>query len=344
MNRSVLDSLNQGLLDALEQNEKVLLLGEDILDPYGGAFKVTQGCSTAYPDRVMTTPISEAGMTGVCAGLAMRGFRPVLEIMFGDFVTLLADQLVNHVSKFPWMYGNSVDLPLIVRAPMGGRRGYGPTHSQTLEKMYLGVPGLTVVAPLNFAPPIKGDCAGILLKRIILETKTPVLFVENKLQYLLPMLTPQDLAEFQVGVSFASSDQAERYPIFSLTIKGAPAPSVTIAAYGYMAEIARQAQVKLAYEDEIFTELILPTRLSPFELDPIFESVKRTGRLLTIEEGGLTSGWGAEVIARTAEELPGTKAFSRVAALDSPVPAAQALEKIVLPQVEDIIAIVKKMV
>ncbi len=160
MSRTVLESLNAALLAAMKLDDRVLLLGEDILDPYGGAFRVTKGCSTAFPDRVLTTPISEAGLGGVCAGLALRGLKPVLEIMFGDFVTLLADQIINHISKFRWMYNDSVDLPLVIRAPMGGRRGYGPTHSQTLEKLYLGVPGLTVAAPLNFHLPQCGDCAG----------------------------------------------------------------------------------------------------------------------------------------------------------------------------------------
>ena len=149
MNKSVLSSLNAGLLRALQQDERVYLLGEDILDPYGGSFKVTRGCSTAFPQRVITTPISEAGLAGVSAGMALRGLRPVLEIMFGDFITLTVDQLVNHISKFRWMYNNTVSLPLVIRTPMGGRRGYGPTHSQTLEKLFLGVPGLTVAAPVN---------------------------------------------------------------------------------------------------------------------------------------------------------------------------------------------------
>ena len=106
MSKTVLDSLNAGLLNALGGDPKVLLMGEDILDPYGGAFKVSRGCSTRFPQQVLTTPISESGLAGVATGLALRGYRPVLEIMFGDFITLLADQLVNHISKFRWMYND----------------------------------------------------------------------------------------------------------------------------------------------------------------------------------------------------------------------------------------------
>jgi acetoin:2,6-dichlorophenolindophenol oxidoreductase subunit beta len=115
----------------MASDERVVLIGEDLLDPYGGAFKVTRGLSSAFPDRVLSTPISEAGMVGVATGMAMRGLRPVVEIMFGDFVTLVADQIINHATKFSWMYNDQVKVPLVIRTPMGGRRGYGPTHSQS---------------------------------------------------------------------------------------------------------------------------------------------------------------------------------------------------------------------
>ena len=338
MNRTVLESLNDGLLAALKMNQDVLLLGEDILDPYGGAFKATRGCSTAYPERVITTPISEAGLGGLCAGLALRGQRPVLEIMFGDFTTLLADQLINHISKFRWMYNNSVSLPLVIRTPMGGRRGYGPTHSQTLEKFYLGVPGLTVAAPLALE-----EAAGDLLERVICETSDPVLFIENKLQYLLPLHTAADQNEFFQEKIFSANDPDRRFPTYRFRIKGAPAAAVTLTAYGYMAELVQQAQMKLAYDYEIFTELIAPTRLAPFDVSAVVESARQSGKLLSLEEGSLTLGWGAEVLARTAEVLPGVK-MQRLAAMDRPVPASPALEKAVLPQVEDIISSVRKMV
>jgi pyruvate/2-oxoglutarate/acetoin dehydrogenase E1 component len=338
MNRTVLDSLNGGLLAALKKNDDVLLLGEDILDPYGGAFKATRGCSTAFPERVITTPISEAGLGGVCAGLALRGQRPVLEIMFGDFTTLLADQLINHISKFRWMYNNSVSLPLVVRTPMGGRRGYGPTHSQTLEKFYLGVPGLTVAAPLAFE-----EAAGGLLERVICETNDPVLYMENKLQYLLPLHTAADQNEFIQEKIYNEDDSTNCFPTYCFRIKGAPAAAVTLTAYGYMAELAQQAQLKLAYDYEIFTELIAPTRLAPFDVSTVVDSARQSGKLLSVEEGSLTLGWGAEVLARIAEALPGVK-VQRLAAMDRPVPASPALEKVVLPQVEDIISSVRKMV
>jgi pyruvate/2-oxoglutarate/acetoin dehydrogenase E1 component len=328
---TVLESLNAGLHHAFAADERVLLLGEDLLDPYGGAFKVTRGLSTAFPGRVLTTPISEAGIIGVAAGMALRGFRPVVEIMFGDFVTLIADQVINHAAKFRWMYNDQVHVPLIIRTPMGGRRGYGPTHSQTLEKMFLGVPGLHVVSPAHFGDP------GGLLEHLLLEAQDPVLFVENKLQYLLQVnggLEDMDLQiisgqEAQHNVQGAAPLLC---PLYRLTIKGAPHPGLTLAAYGYMAELARQAMLKLAYEFEIFTELIVPTHLTAYLPRP------STQRFLAIEEGTLTLGWGAEIVTRVFEELgQRLKIARRVAARDLPVPASGVLEARVLPGVDDII-------
>ncbi len=255
--KTVLEFLNLGLLHAFTADERVILLGEDVLDPYGGAFKVTRGLSNAFPGRVWNTPISEAGITGVAAGMALRGLRPVVEIMFGDFLTLAADQLINHIAKFRWMYNDQVRLPLVIRTPMGGRRGYGPTHSQSLEKHFLGVPGLRVLAPAALGDP------GALLSSAILETEDPVLFVENKLLYLLPVQDESTVPDFTIrpgGIKPASG--------YTLTMTGAPAAVLTITAYGYMSDLARQAVLKLAYDHEIIAELVVLEQLSPFELEP----------------------------------------------------------------------------
>ena len=345
MSISVLDSLNRALLTSLEKDERVILVGEDILDPYGGAFKVTRGCSSAFSDRVVAAPISEAGLAGIASGMALRGLRPVVEIMFGDFTLLMADQIINHMSKFRWMYNNTVSLPVVIRTPMGGRRGYGPTHSQTLEKHFLGVPGLMVVAPVNFDVTGKNTTPGALLEATILHSQEPVLFIENKLQYLLPVYTEAEQPDLELKVFDSPTDEGVDYPNIRLRIKGAPKASVTLTAYGYMVDLVRQAMVKLAYEEEIFTELIIPTCLSPFKVHTILESALTTGRLVTIEEGPGTMGWGAEVITRVVEAAPGSvlKA-ARIAALDLPVPAAPGLESVVLPQLDDILQGIRKMV
>jgi len=281
--------------------------------------------------------------------MALRGLRPVVEIMFGDFLTLAADQIINHASKFRWMYNDQVRVPLVVRTPMGGRRGYGPTHSQTLEKMFLGVPGLRVVAASAFGDP------GEVLRRIILEGEDPLLFIENKLLYSLPVFDEGDseeltlLTEWESGETNAIAQHLALTPhpptpVFTVMLRGAPLPVLSVAAYGYMAELARQAMVKIAYEKEIFIELVVPTQLAPIQIQPILSSVYKTGRLLVLEEGSLTSGWGAEVIARLVEASdPYTAKTRRLAALDLPVPASGILESAVLPGTDDVIAAIVNM-
>jgi pyruvate/2-oxoglutarate/acetoin dehydrogenase E1 component len=322
---TILESLNRGLRACLEESDRVYVIGEDVLDPYGGAFKVTRGLSTDYPEQVITTPVSEAGIVGVGVGMALRGLFPVIEIMFGDFISLTVDQLINHAAKFRWMSNDQVRVPLVVRTPMGGRRGYGPTHSQSLEKHLLGAPGLRVVAATAL-----GD-AGDLLRKAVLEDEDPVLFLEHKALYAKPIIGQGALSDFEVDVS------DNHYPTYRLRVAGAPPPVITLTAYGYSAELAREAVKRLAYEHEIFSDLIVPTQLSPFELDDLIGAVSDTKRLLTVEEGTMTLGWGAEVIARALEELGAGFQAQRIAADDMPIPAAGLLETAVLPQIEDII-------
>ena len=308
----------------MENDERVFVLGEDILDPYGGAFKVTRGLSTRFPRRVLTTPISEAAIVGVVSGMALRGLRPVAEIMFGDFITLIADQLVNHASKFHWMYNDQVRVPIVVRTPMGGRRSYGPTHSQSLEKMFLGVPGLKVVAPNTLGDPAE------LLEAAIADDD-PVLFIEHKLLYPRPLLEQGkcDLIDFQVEQTGGA------YPTF--TLRPTDSAQLTITCYGYNFELVRAVALDLMMEHEIFVEIILFSQLSPFDLEPLFLSLERTRNLLTVEEGTRSLGWGAEVTARAVEKMDGLK-VRRVAALDLPIANAKSLEDAILPSVQDIVS------
>jgi len=347
---TVLNSLNTALHSALAEDERVYLLGEDIMDPYGGAFKVSQGLSSVYGKRVITTPISEAGIVGVAAGMAMRGLRPVVEIMFGDFLALAADQIVNHLSKFRWMYNDQVRVPLVIRTPMGGRRGYGPTHSQTLEKLVLGIPGLRVLAPCALSVVGQLDAGG-LLQHAILNDDDPVMFVENKLLYLSHIQTQETSQDFTIDALGAAPSQiietltSSYAPTYKLSIRGASPAALTIAAYGYMSELARQAALKLAYEREIFVEVLVPTQLSPYDMAPVLDSVRRTRNLLVVEEGTLTLGWGAEVAACAAEALGSQlRKVRRLAALEIPVPAAGSLEAVMLPGVDDIVQIAAEMV
>ncbi len=345
MPATVLQSLNSGLRHALSVDERVWIIGEDIVDPYGGAFKVTRGLSTLFPERVISSPISEAGLVGIGAGMALRGLRPVIEIMFGDFLTLACDAITNTLSKYHWMYAGKVNLPVVIRTPMGGRRGYGPTHSQSLEKMFMGIPNIRVLAPVHIAngpeQAINGALGGPgdLLAWAILSQEDPTLFIENKTQYLSPLIDWASPGEFEIRSSGAYP------PTYTFSIRSAPKSVVTLAAYGGMVDLAREAMLKLAYEDELFTELVVPTQLAPFYIEPVLESVQRTHRLVTIEEGTLTLGWGAEIVARASEALGRDLEVScRLATPDQPVPASRSLEEAVLPGVSDMIQLVKSIV
>ena len=323
--------LNDALHEIFSARDDVCLLGEDILDPYGGAFKVTQGLSDGYPDRVFTTPISEASLFGVAAGMALRGQRPILEIMFGDFIALGFDQIVNGIAKFREMYDDQVTVPLVVRTPMGGRRGYGPTHSQSLEKLLLGVPNICVVAA--------SECHDLrALFTHAVEDDGPVFFIENKLMYGRINRRPED---GHIG-ELAVRESGGRYPALTFSGTDFTEASATIVTYGGMVPVVLDAVTELILEHEIFCEVVALSQLSPMELDAVYESVGRTGALVTAEEGTLTGGFGAEITARVqAAAWSDLRApVQRVAARDGIIPSARPLEDAMLPSVDDVVAAV----
>jgi pyruvate/2-oxoglutarate/acetoin dehydrogenase E1 component len=312
--------LNSTLHALLDADDRVVVLGEDIADPYGGAFKVTRGLTTAHPDRVLTTPVSEAAMTGIAAGLALSGYRPIMEVMFGDFITLTFDQVVNHIAKYRAMYNGKVTCPVIIRIPSGGHRGYGPTHSQSLEKHFLGVPHLVVAAASLYHDP------GAVFRHL-LAGDDPAIFVEHKLLYAEQLSLPQDGHVGQLLAREAGSIGS--LPTVHLSAVPAAACSVSVLAYGYHALLAARVLERLALEEEIFAELIVPAQLSPIDWGPIEASVGRTGSLVTIEEGTAGWSWGAEV----ASEI-GRRRFGRlrrpvevVASAPTIIPGARRLEQ-----------------
>jgi len=297
----VVESINGALHNLMETNPLLVVLGEDILDPYGGAFKVTKGLSSAFQDRVWTTPISEGGIVGMAAGLALKGRPVIVELMFGDFIALAADQIINHAAKFRWMYNDQVEVPVIIRAPMGGRRGYGPTHSQSLEKHFCGVPGLTVLATHEFANP------GALLHRAF-NARSPHLIIENKVMYARPVLGPAALPH-----------QLD--------------PDVVIVTYGGCVEHAVAAANLLADEDEILVTVVAVEQLSPFPYEDIRAQVGSCTRVVAVEEGSPGWGFGSEC----ARALIGRVThFKTLAGPDHPIPSSREWENDLLPGVSDI--------
>jgi acetoin:2,6-dichlorophenolindophenol oxidoreductase subunit beta len=285
-------ALGDTLRHTLESDPRVIVLGEDIVDPYGGAFKVTRGLSTDFPERVRTTPISEGAIAGVSAGLALSGYRPIAEIMFGDFLALCFDQVANHIAKYKAMYNGATTCPVVIRTPSGGGRGYGPTHSQSLEKHFLGIPHLRVVAASLWHDPVT-------LFDDFLAGESPVLHIEHKSLYPLHVATNGD-----AGGAVISRDGSGGFPpTASIRLVDREECSLTVVAYGYQAELARRVLERLAIEEELFAELLVPAQLSPVDWAPLERSVAVTGSLLTVEESTGGWSWGTELAAELGFRL-----------------------------------------
>jgi 2-oxoisovalerate dehydrogenase E1 component len=319
----VVASIRDSLRRNMQREPRIVLIGEDIESPYGGAFKVTKGLSGQFPGRVRNTPISEAAIVGMGNGLAMGGFLPVCEIMFGDFLTLAADQLINHSSKFQYMYNNQVRIPLIVRTPMGARRGYGPTHSQSLEKHFLGLPQTSVLAlNLRINP-------GAIYDELLATVDRPTLVIENKILYgsRLGAAVPE-------GFTLEQSD--EQFPCCRL--RPAETPQVTVFCYGGMLPFVELAVVRAFDEFEIVAEVICPTQLYPFNAWPVIESLQRTHCLVVVEEGQRFAALGSELVAQIMELAPGVlRRLKRVAPPQHPIPSCGPLENELLPNVDSIL-------
>jgi 2-oxoisovalerate dehydrogenase E1 component len=335
--RRINELLGMGLDQCLASDSEVLLLGEDLLDPYGGAFKVARGLSTKYPTRVFSTPISEAAIVGFGNGFALAGGKAVVEIMFGDFVALAADQIINQAAKAHFMYGGQVTVPNTIRLVSGGYRGYGPTHSQSLESLFCGVAGLKVVALSRRHRP------QTLLRAAVLDDPTPVVFVENKLLYSL-----RPHAAAPVGFHFrpTAPAQAGHYPSLAFsTVEAGKTADVTVVTYGGMTDMVEEALEHLLLEEELDFDYFILTQLSPLHLDEVIASAARTQHLVTLEEGPLAFGIGGEVVARVTDALGGRGLkTARVGARDMPIASARHQEREVLPSWDDIIAAILKTV
>ena len=307
-------AIRQALEEEMERDENVILLGEDVAE-YGGAFKLTAGIVERFGrQRVRNTPISENGFVGVAVGAAITGLRPVVEIMFMDFIALAMDQIVNHAAKFRYQFGAQCSVPLTIRCPAGAGRGYGPTHSQSLERYFLATPGLVVIAPSTPA-----DAKGLLKSAI--RCDDPVIFIESKLLYATTGPVPADDYTTPIGKA-------------AVTREG---DDVTIVAYSRMAVEALKAAQALADHD-VSAEVIDLRTIAPLDAATVTESVNKTGRVVVAEEGWLTGGIGAELVAQIAE-----KCFDylsapprRVAAADVPVPASRTLEAAATPDAASI--------
>jgi len=311
-------AVNEALDEELARDSNVVLIGEDI-GLYGGAFGVTRELFEKYgPIRIQETPISENSFVGMAVGAAMMGLRPVVEIMFMDFIALALDQILNSAGKLHYMYNGQVNIPLVVRTPGGAKGGYGPSHSQMLSNLFVGVPGIKVVAPSN-AAQAKG-----LLKSAIRDPN-PVVFIENKRLY--PQRGPVPTGEFVLRL-----DQAVV----------TPGDQVTVVAYSAMVPVCLALREALAPRG-ISLEVVDLVSLQPLDRATIFASVRKTGRLVIVEEACVTGGVGAEVSAVVAEHcLDALEApIRRVGAADVPIASSIELEKHILPSADDVLRAVR---
>ena len=315
--------LHAALQRNMQQYDRIVLLGEDIEGPYGGAFKVTKTLSTTFPGRVRNTPISEAALVGLGNGLALHGWLPVCEIMFGDFLALAFDQWLNHAAKFRYMYNEQVRVPLIVRTPMGGKRGYGPTHSQSLEKHFLGVPGTRVLALHARYDP------GLVYDTLFATIDRPTLVIENKLLYGVRVSD-------QTPAGFVLEHTTDLFPTTRLRPVGPP--DVTILCYGGLVHEVERAVERLFDEHEVICEVLCPLQLYPLNPWPLVASVQQSGRLLVVEEGISFAAFGAEVVAQLMENAPGVvRQVRRLAAPLHPIPSCGPLERALLPGEQQVI-------
>jgi 2-oxoisovalerate dehydrogenase E1 component len=314
--------LNAFYGDWLRRDETAFFIGEDIEDPYGGAFKIAKGLTTEFGQRARTSPISEAAITGIGIGLAITGRRAFIEIMFGDFITYAFDQIINNASKFFHIYNQNLDCPVIVRTPMGARRGYGPTHSQSLERFLVGIDNTCTIS-LNSLAPVTLQLAGLA------GLRCPVILLENKSDYTA--------RTFAAAEGMVVESDGATLPTLRVRPRGV-APTVTLLAYGGMARFLANELIDIFERTDEVPELLVPVGISPLNLAPIVDAVRRSGRLVIIEEGGGFASVGAELIAQLQEQGHGASAIARVSGKPVPVPSAPSLEAAMLPCIEAVCA------
>ena len=319
--KTVREALNEAFAEEMERDSSVFIMGCDD-GVKGNPFGVTMGLADRFGlERVIDTPISEPGFTGMGVGAAATGMRPVVEIMFCDWVTLAMDQIVNMAAKMRYMFGGNVEMPLVIRVPLGAGGGQAAQHSQSLESWFNHVPGLKIVAPYTPA-----DCKGLL--KAAIRDNNPVMFFENKRTYAVKGEVP-DEEDYLVEIGKAAVSREGR--------------DVTLVTYSSMVKTCLQAAEKLEQEG-ISCEVIDLRTLLPLDYDTVIASIEKTGRVIVVHEACKRGGMGSDIVAEINE-----RAFDlldapplRVGALNIPIPYNAVLESAVLPDVSDVISAVHK--
>ena len=313
-----LEAIREAMQQIMRQNADVYLIGEDIAE-YGGAFGVSVGMLSEFgKERIRNTPISEAAIVGVGIGGAVTGMRPIAEIMFSDFITISMEQIANQAAKIRYMFGGKAKVPLVIRAAGGGGTGAAAQHSQSLEGLVTHIPGLKVVMP-----SCPYDAKGLLVASI--NDDNPVIFIEHKLLYKNKNCiqhVPEDLYEVPLGSADIKRQGSD----------------ISIAATSFMVQKSIEAAQILAEEENIECEVIDLRTLRPLDIDTVLDSVKKTGKLLCVEEACSFGGFMGEVVSQVMEkgfdylDAPVT----RVAGRNCPVPYSLVLEEEMIPSIDRI--------
>lgn len=316
------EAVREAMVQAMREDDSVFLMGEDV-GVYGGAFGVSRGMVEEFgEDRVVDTPLSEAGFVGLCVGAALMGMRPIAEIQFSDFITHSMDQLVNQAAKLRYMFGGEGRVPVVVRTPGGAGTGAAAQHSQSLEAWFIHVPGLKVVMP---STPY--DAKGLL--RAALDDPNPVIFYEHKLLYNRKGEVPEEPYRVALGEAAVSREGED----------------VTLVGAGLVHRYALEAADSLA-DEGIEAEVVDLRTLSPMDHEAVARSIQKTGKLVVVEEDVKTAGWGAEVVARIVESetfYALDRAPARVAGADVPIPYNKNLEAYVRPSPEKVVEAVRSL-
>jgi len=315
-------AINEALHEEMRRDDHVIVIGEDV-GKFGGVYKLTEGLYDEFgAARVLDTPISEAGITGVGLGAAMTGLRPVVEVMFGDFLTLAMDQLANQAAKVRYMSGGKLQAPLVIRTLMGAGRRIAAQHSQTLYAWVSHIPGLEVVVP---STPY--DAKGLL--KTAIRNNNPVVFFEDKMMYRTTGNVP--MGEYVIPLGVADVKR--------------PGDDITLIANSSMVYVALEASQRLA-ADGISAEVVDPRTLTPLDEGTLIKSAMKTSRCIVIDEGYQRFGASAEIAAVVAHgafyhlDAP----VERIGAMDVPIPFSPELEDLTIPNPETVVNLARKMV
>ena len=316
MTERVVENLNTGLSRTLEVSPRVLLLGEDILDPYGGAFQATRGLSLKFPEQVLSTPISEQAIVALANGMALAGDQPIVEIMFGDFLSLAFDQILNIGSKIPEMTGSRTAHQVIIRTPYGAHRGYGSTHSQSLQKHFIGMPNIALYEMSPFH-----DSADVF--SAMLHNQTLALHFENKILYTKRFIDPKPYDIFHIERLQGEND----FVALKTTTK--EFTNLVIICTGGLVHDAMAIAKTQLIENERETTIVVPSRLYPLDLNPIVPICEKTQQIVVIEEGIIGGSWGETLAQSLYSKIWGkiSNQILLIASRDFAIPSARHLEE-----------------